>query len=106
MKKRIFVAAMLVMLFSVGINNTASAHPWGWRGGWCGPHVAVRVGVPVPPIVVGGYYGPGYAYGPAYYGHPYGYGGGYYHRPYAYGYGHPHYGYGPGHYGHYGPRRY
>ncbi len=88
---RIVAAVLLVVLLSAGINNTASAHPWRHRAGWCGPRIAV--GIAVPPVVLAApYYGPAYRggyYGPAYYGHPYA-------RPYAYcrpHYAQPNYGY-------------
>jgi hypothetical protein len=95
MKLRIVATALLIMLFSLSAVSEASARPWGYRGGWGGPRIGVRVGIPAPVIVAdgygGGYYGDhgynggGYAYGePRYYGHPY-YGGGYYRGGYAHG---------------------
>src|ERR1700761_9475684 len=104
MKLRIVASVLLIMLLSVGVSSELSAAPW--RGGychhgWCGP--AVRV--VVPPVVVGGYYGPRPYYGPAYYGGYYGhphYGGYYGGRGY---YGHGYYGHGGYGHGGYGHRR-
>jgi len=63
MKLKIAAVVLLIMVLSIGISNSASAHPWGYRYGWCRPHIGVRV--VVSPVVVG-------AYAPAYYG-AYGY---------------------------------
>lgn len=102
MKTRMLAVALLVTVLTVGLSTRASAHPWGWgRGHWCGPRVGVSIGVPVPPVVVGGgyyggcapapYYGDAYCapapapyYGGGYYAYPR-YGGYYGHRAYAYG---------------------
>ncbi|MBS1688105.1 MAG: hypothetical protein JSS96_05235 [Bacteroidetes bacterium] len=108
MKTRLMAVALLVTVLTFGLSNQASAHPWG-GGHWCGPHVRVRVAVPMPGVVVGGGYYGGYApapyygdcapapapycgdayYGGGYYAYPryraYGYRGGWGHREYAYG---------------------
>src|ERR1700749_3940749 len=89
MKAKFVAAALLVTVFFVGIGSQVSAAPWHGRGGFYGrgyfrPHVAVRVGIPAPVVVAGGYYGggayyePGYCPAPA----PVVVGGGYYGRPY------------------------
>ena len=59
MKQKIVIIALFAILLSVGISNTANAHP-GWHrwGGYC---FMPRVRVVIPaPVVVGGYYGGGY----------------------------------------------
>jgi hypothetical protein len=101
MKLRIIASALLIMLLTVSISNQASARPGYWRGGFFAPRIGVRVGIPVPPVVVGGYYGNGYGYAPAY-GPAVVVGGGYYGRGY---YNHGYYR-GGGYRGGYGPRGY
>ncbi len=85
MKLRIVASALLILALSTVISTNADAQRWrGYRGGYYRPHYGVRVWAPapviVPPVVVGGYYGP--RYGPGYYGPRY------YHRPYYGGYRH------------------
>jgi len=115
MKTRMLAVALLVGALTLGFTTQASAHPWGCgRGHWGGPRVGVSIGVPVPPVVVGGGYYDGCAPAPYYSGGYYApapyYGGGYYapeyrgyYRPRAYAYGG---GWGHGYYrgGGYGPR--
>ena len=84
MKNRIILSALLVLMLSVGFNSKTEAAPWRGRYGYCRP--AVRFCPPVrafiPPVVVGGYYGPRYC-PPVYVAPHYGYGyRGYGHRYY------------------------
>jgi hypothetical protein len=60
MKIKIILAATLLLMLTAGLNPKADAAPWRGGYGYCRP--AVRfcppVRVYVPPVVVGGYYGP------------------------------------------------
>ena len=76
MKPKIIVAALLALFATLGMTTKAAAHGWhggGWHGGWGHPYV--RVVVPAPRVVVGGYYNDGYCAPATYYGGGYAYGG-------------------------------
>lgn len=61
MKNRLLATALLIVVLTISLNNTASAHGWGHHHGWFRPPVVVRVYPPVPQVA---YYPPAYSYYP------------------------------------------
>jgi len=61
MKNRILATALLMVVLTISVNNTASAHGWCRHHAWFRPPVVVRVYPPAPAVA---YYPPAYAYYP------------------------------------------